>query len=207
MRRRPPRSTRTDTLFPYTTLFRSAADPSLHARGPADRRRNRSRFRGRAVASGRRDLVRAGVGMRREGWESALNALLEEAARQPFQWGVRDCALLACDAVAAITGDDPGKPFRGKYKTARGAAGALRRFAGGGLVKTVEKITAARGMPEIPALMAQRGDVVIIDAVLPSGTTADALGIVDMTGRVAVAPPDGLLRETGRGGGRDRGGR
>src|SRR3546814_17870302 len=29
MIRRPPRSTRTDTLFPYTTLFRS-----LHTRGP-----------------------------------------------------------------------------------------------------------------------------------------------------------------------------
>src|SRR3546814_5736415 len=27
MIRRPPRSTRTDTLFPYTTLFRSARDP------------------------------------------------------------------------------------------------------------------------------------------------------------------------------------
>src|SRR3546814_1250937 len=27
MRRRPPRSTRTDTLFPYTTLFRSPDDP------------------------------------------------------------------------------------------------------------------------------------------------------------------------------------
>src|SRR3546814_5502783 len=27
MRRLPPRSTRTDTLFPYTTLFRSAAPP------------------------------------------------------------------------------------------------------------------------------------------------------------------------------------
>src|SRR3546814_11713381 len=26
MMRRPPRSTRTDTLFPYTTLFRSAGD-------------------------------------------------------------------------------------------------------------------------------------------------------------------------------------
>src|SRR3546814_16582155 len=26
MRRRPPRSTRTDTLFPYTTLFRSLFD-------------------------------------------------------------------------------------------------------------------------------------------------------------------------------------
>src|SRR3546814_2024243 len=30
MIRRPPRSTRTDTLFPYTTLFRS-----LHVAGPA----------------------------------------------------------------------------------------------------------------------------------------------------------------------------
>src|SRR3546814_20589629 len=33
MIRRPPRSTRTDTLFPYTTLFRSQADfrPSVEA--------------------------------------------------------------------------------------------------------------------------------------------------------------------------------
>src|SRR3546814_14833304 len=28
MIRRPPRSTRTDTLFPYTTLFRSPANPA-----------------------------------------------------------------------------------------------------------------------------------------------------------------------------------
>src|SRR3546814_13417933 len=30
MIRRPPRSTRTDTLFPYTTLFRSAAQRGAH---------------------------------------------------------------------------------------------------------------------------------------------------------------------------------
>src|SRR3546814_3415065 len=36
MIRRPPRSTRTDTLFPYTTLFRSAAWADLK---PADPRR------------------------------------------------------------------------------------------------------------------------------------------------------------------------
>src|SRR3546814_12726268 len=35
MIRRPPRSTRTDTLFPYTTLFRSAA-PERHGRIEAD---------------------------------------------------------------------------------------------------------------------------------------------------------------------------
>src|SRR3546814_8375262 len=36
MIRRPPRSTRTDTLFPYTTLFRSALGPALrlHDRRP-----------------------------------------------------------------------------------------------------------------------------------------------------------------------------
>src|SRR3546814_4679813 len=37
MIRRPPRSTRTDTLFPYTTLFRSCADHS-------DRRRRASSY-------------------------------------------------------------------------------------------------------------------------------------------------------------------
>src|SRR3546814_5443085 len=31
MIRRPPRSTRTDTLFPYTTLFRSVPVPRGHA--------------------------------------------------------------------------------------------------------------------------------------------------------------------------------
>src|SRR3546814_11241820 len=31
MRRRPPRSTRTDTLFPYTTLFRSARIETMTA--------------------------------------------------------------------------------------------------------------------------------------------------------------------------------
>src|SRR3546814_20323250 len=35
MRRRPPRSTRTDTLFPYPTLFRSPAPSTRrHSRGP-----------------------------------------------------------------------------------------------------------------------------------------------------------------------------
>src|SRR3546814_14310157 len=32
MIRRPPRSTRTDTLFPYTTLFRSERDAVAHLR-------------------------------------------------------------------------------------------------------------------------------------------------------------------------------
>src|SRR3546814_8340611 len=34
MIRRPPRSTRTDTLFPYTTLFRSGNGPETAPAGP-----------------------------------------------------------------------------------------------------------------------------------------------------------------------------
>src|SRR3546814_17809724 len=52
MIRRPPRSTRTDTLFPYTTLFRSASD---HARAV-----ERPRGGGIERVDGERRLARAG---------------------------------------------------------------------------------------------------------------------------------------------------
>src|SRR3546814_13682844 len=58
MRRRPPRSTRTDTLFPYTTLFRSRPrEGCLHDR------RGRPEVRGAAVGQGSGQPVRdAGPG-------------------------------------------------------------------------------------------------------------------------------------------------
>src|SRR3546814_20055138 len=40
MLRRPPRSTRTDTLFPYTTLFRARADAPSERRDPRRERRS-----------------------------------------------------------------------------------------------------------------------------------------------------------------------
>src|SRR3546814_5470920 len=66
MIRRPPRSTRTDTLFPYTTLFRSSRSGT---RARTDRRRQPRRRRLARLASAaprrdrRRDLRRrAGAG-------------------------------------------------------------------------------------------------------------------------------------------------
>src|SRR3546814_12231319 len=46
MMRRPPRSTRTDTLFPYTTLFRSVAAPrrQVNDQALAQTRTARQRF-------------------------------------------------------------------------------------------------------------------------------------------------------------------
>src|SRR3546814_1383325 len=50
MIRRPPRSTRTDTLFPYTTLFRQGRRQTL----PPPPRRRRHRDQDPAAARGRR---------------------------------------------------------------------------------------------------------------------------------------------------------
>src|SRR3546814_11153431 len=76
MIRRPPRSTRTDTLFPYTTLFRSQG-----GRSERDRRYRAARYRGRArrhfwdrpdqggadageIAAGREEEISDGEGRR-----------------------------------------------------------------------------------------------------------------------------------------------
>src|SRR3546814_12288521 len=59
MIRRPPRSTRTDTLFPYTTLFRSAG--CCRARAPVGGRnpwRRRRTVSGVAAATPRRSAER-----------------------------------------------------------------------------------------------------------------------------------------------------
>src|SRR3546814_2306594 len=66
MIRRPPRSTRTDTLFPYTTLFRSSGQPRAVAAG-------RVRLRRRAGVVRRCDC--GGVG-RSEEHTSELQSLM-----------------------------------------------------------------------------------------------------------------------------------
>src|SRR3546814_6788628 len=57
MIRRPPRSTRTDTLFPYTTLFRSARSAAKEGRGnpPGRQAEPRSGGDGLALAAGGRN--------------------------------------------------------------------------------------------------------------------------------------------------------
>src|SRR3546814_4038700 len=54
MRRRPPRSTRTDTLFPYTTLFRSPGGRVFSRSGLALRNRRYGRSQERQAAGQRR---------------------------------------------------------------------------------------------------------------------------------------------------------
>src|SRR3546814_5982073 len=83
MIRRPPRSTRTDTLFPYTTLFRSQAVPGRTARrgtvvaAHADVRL-RARAPGALAAAGAGDgrLPAVHAGLRSEEHTSELQSLM-----------------------------------------------------------------------------------------------------------------------------------
>src|SRR3546814_4978361 len=55
MIRRPPRSTRTDTLFPYTTLFRSVNLPRHRRPAPGNQLRQQPAQRQRQADDGRVD--------------------------------------------------------------------------------------------------------------------------------------------------------
>src|SRR3546814_20292246 len=70
MIRRPPRSTRTDTLFPYTTLFRSRL-------GGASRRRSANSWTMDANAGGQGG---------RQGNVSPAQGAVGEACPHPAQW-------------------------------------------------------------------------------------------------------------------------
>src|SRR3546814_8344353 len=80
MIRRPPRSTRTDTLFPYTTLFRSALLVQPHRVGCGQCRGNRLRI-GRdglvdQVRAPPREGERIGIALRSEEHTSELQSLM-----------------------------------------------------------------------------------------------------------------------------------
>ncbi|MCK5641912.1 MAG: hypothetical protein KAJ19_14005 [Gammaproteobacteria bacterium] len=100
---------------------------------------------------------------RNHDWPEALNRTVTEARTMPLVWGQHDCALFAASAIEAMTGIDVAKKFRGKYKTARGAAGQMKKFAGGGIPELADKIAAQHGFESIPVAFAQRGDVVETD--------------------------------------------
>lgn len=94
--------------------------------------------------------------MRMPDWEERLAAYLNGVRDVPHAYGSHDCALHGANAVAAMTGNDFGIPFRGRYRTELGAARALRKRGAGTL-----EATFGAHLPEIHPALAQRGDMVL----------------------------------------------
>src|SRR3546814_18286961 len=98
MMRRPPRSTLTDTLFPYTTLFRSGKVRQLGGQGEARR----------PIEGARRRIALAGRGVDVD----ALSAGAAHGGLGAGQDPVAEAAPLAVgmhgDPVEVVAGDRPG---------------------------------------------------------------------------------------------------
>src|SRR3546814_2826750 len=85
MIRRPPRSTRTDTLFPYTTLFRSASFPGCRGSSslfPSDRLSGDGHAIGRNTDAQERRRERGAAGI--DGVERAQRGPAERATARLF---------------------------------------------------------------------------------------------------------------------------
>ncbi|SOC11478.1 hypothetical protein SAMN05877809_105296 [Rhodobacter sp. JA431] len=120
---------------------------------------------------------------RPRGWRARMSAEIERHRAEPFAWGQRDCALgLAAGVVEAITGVDLRGDWGG-YRTAAGAALALRRAGYTCLGDAVADL-----LPEIHPSAAQLGDIALIEegpigalAVVNGGTllvlTETGLGV------------------------------
>lgn len=89
-------------------------------------------------------------------WETKLAAAIAEAQTGIFAWGTRDCATWAFDVRLAMTGHD-GWPYRGVYKTLRGALGVIRR--NGGSMEGLGRSLLGEPLPAV--LLAQRGDILL----------------------------------------------
>ena len=123
--------------------------------------------------------------MRRHDWQARLDAVLRDAETRPFAWGRQDCALFACDCIAAMCDEDPAARFRGRYRSGSGAYGAIRRL--GGARDLAGLATKVLGASIAPAF-ARRGDLAEVET-----ETGPALGVV-LGREIALVAPEGLVR-------------
>src|SRR3546814_21149073 len=114
MIRRPPRSTRTDTLFPYTTLFRSRAGRTRSSRSPRPPRFAKARSRRSSVVAADR-IARADVIIGRQGGAQFARLELPGAVHLDQ----RVVILPVKDAVGPVLGLDRKSVVWGKSVSVR----------------------------------------------------------------------------------------
>src|SRR3546814_12186379 len=122
MLRRPPRSTRTDTLFPYTTLFRSPDDPAgLREAGPEvglepaspgpgrELRRGKHRILGPHAAAVEPGLEIEDVGRQHPVEQRAQAAAVGRAVAVEHEIEVDDLAPVAADTETGAVEEPRGQ--------------------------------------------------------------------------------------------------
>lgn len=122
--------------------------------------------------------------MRVTGWERLLTAAVETHMALPSAYGISDCFVFPMDCVEAITGVRHWADCR-QYRTEQGAGKSLLRKG----FTNVEEAFRSK-FEEIPVLLAQRGDigVIEIDGVVSGGVFTPLGFAVRDTSRVQFRP-------------------
>jgi hypothetical protein len=117
-------------------------------------------------------------------WPARLEAFLFAQTGRKFRYGSFDCCLFVCDAILAMTGEDLGATFRGRYDSAKSAAEMIRAYGQRSVAGLVASTAGRRGMEEIPIARAQRGDVVLVKR----GLRGSSLGVMALDGAHILVP-------------------
>lgn len=115
--------------------------------------------------------------IRYDDWQPRLFEAIAQRNTAVFDYGKFDCCLAGADLIVAITGDDPMADFRGRYKSAAGAARLLKRDGKGTLLKTLISLMPKQGSRRIPVASAGMGDLVLTKKGLHDLCRGQACGI------------------------------
>jgi len=113
-------------------------------------------------------------------WELAFNEHFAQVKDKKFSWKDFNCCHLAAGFVKAITGVDKFKPYKGKFRTERGAYRLIKKL---GFNNLYELLVHELGEPVVTPHY-QRGDVVMY---------GDTCGVC--LGQISVfVKPDGFYK-------------
>ena len=90
----------------------------------------------------------------------AIDGAISSWCEVPFNWGSSDCILSIADIVQVRFGYDPAAPYRGRYRTMRGALRVTK--PDGGFAGAVIGAALRHGWLAIPASEARDGDVGLV---------------------------------------------
>lgn len=92
-----------------------------------------------------------------------LDEYLKEAMKMQWQWGLMDCCMFGGDWIAARTGQDPMRRYRGIYKTAMGARRLIAKRGGLAEMTGVEMALLGFERTETP----EHGDIAVMAMPAP----------------------------------------
>lgn len=94
-------------------------------------------------------------------WQTNLTALITERRETPFDFPKWNCLMWAFDGIKAVTDEDYGQAYRGKYQDEMSALRLLRRVDN---VKTPQELLRLKlGTKLKPVAFARHGDIVFLN--------------------------------------------